>query len=165
MTSIAHYNILDPLGAGGIGEIFRARDMKVGRTVALKVVGPPVSEDPASLARLVEDATLAARLSHPNIASLWDVGEAVSETFDDIEALAIDCRFTDCRHRGEPRCAVKTAVENGRLSATRLESYLKLQDELGHLARQQDERAQLEQKRRSKIQGKALKAHLKSKSD
>jgi ribosome biogenesis GTPase len=94
---------------------------------------------------------------------LWDVGEAVSETFDDVEALAIGCRFTDCRHRDEPRCAVKAAVEDGRLSATRLESYLKLQDELGYLARQQDERAQLEQKRRSKIMGKALKQHLKSK--
>jgi ribosome biogenesis GTPase / thiamine phosphate phosphatase len=94
---------------------------------------------------------------------LWDVGEAVRETFDEIEALAIDCRFTDCRHRDEPRCAVKAAVEDGRLSAARLESYLKLQDELGHLARQQDERAQLEHKRRSKIMGKALKQHLKSK--
>jgi ribosome biogenesis GTPase len=94
---------------------------------------------------------------------LWDVGEAVKETFDEIEALAIDCRFTDCRHRDEPRCAVKAAVEAGRLSGARLESYLKLQDELGHLARQQDERAQLEHKRRSKIMGKALKQHLKSK--
>jgi ribosome biogenesis GTPase / thiamine phosphate phosphatase len=94
---------------------------------------------------------------------LWDVGDAMSETFDDIEALAIDCRFTDCRHRDEPRCAVKAAVEGGRLSATRLGSYLKLQDELGYLARQQDERAQLEERRRSKIMGKALKQHLKSK--
>ena len=94
---------------------------------------------------------------------LWDVGEAVSETFDDIEALAADCRFTDCRHRDEPRCAVKAAVEEGKLSAARLESYLKLQDELGYLARQQDERAQLEEKRRNKIMGKALKQHLKTK--
>jgi ribosome biogenesis GTPase len=94
---------------------------------------------------------------------LWDVGDAVSETFDDIEALAADCRFGDCRHRDEPRCAVKTAVEEGRVSADRLQSYLKLQDELGYLARQQDERAQLEEKRRNKIMGKALKQHLKSK--
>jgi ribosome biogenesis GTPase len=94
---------------------------------------------------------------------LWDVGDAVSETFDDIEALAPECRFTDCRHREEPRCAVKAAVEEGKLSAARLESYLKLQDELGYLARQQDERAQLEEKRRSKIMGKALKQHLKTK--
>jgi ribosome biogenesis GTPase len=94
---------------------------------------------------------------------LWDVGEAVSETFDDIEALAVQCRFSDCRHRDEPDCAVKTAVAEGQLSAARLESYLKLNDELGYLARQQDERAQLEAKRRSKIMGKALKQHLKSK--
>jgi ribosome biogenesis GTPase len=94
---------------------------------------------------------------------LWDVNEAVSETFDDIEALASECRFSDCRHRDEPRCAVKAAVEEGRLSAARLASYLKLQDELGYLARQQDERAQLEEKRRSKIMGKALKQHLKTK--
>jgi len=94
---------------------------------------------------------------------LWDVNEAVSETFDDIEALAPECRFSDCRHRDEPRCAVKAAVEEGKLSADRLASYLKLQDELGYLARQQDERAQLEEKRRSKIMGKALKQHLKTK--
>ena len=94
---------------------------------------------------------------------LWDVGDAVSETFDDIEALASDCRFTDCRHRDEPRCAVKAGVEEGKLSAARLESYLKLQDELGYLARQQDERAQLEEKRRNKIMGKALKQHLNTK--
>ena len=94
---------------------------------------------------------------------LWDVGEAFSETFEDVEALAGGCRFTDCRHRDEPRCAVKAAVDEGRLSAARLESYLKLQDELGYLARQQDERAQLEEKRRSKIMGKALKQHLKTK--
>ena len=94
---------------------------------------------------------------------LWDVGEAVKETFDDIEALALECRFSDCRHRDEPRCAVKGAVAEGRLSASRLESYLKLRDELGHLARQQDQRAQIEQKRRGKIGAKALRQHLKSK--
>jgi ribosome biogenesis GTPase / thiamine phosphate phosphatase len=94
---------------------------------------------------------------------LWDVSEAVKETFDDIEALALECRFSDCHHRDEPRCAVKAAVEEGRLSASRLQSYLKLQDELGHLARQQDQRAQIEQKRRGKIGAKALRQHLKSK--
>jgi ribosome biogenesis GTPase len=93
---------------------------------------------------------------------LWDVGEAVSETFEDIESLAAGCRFSDCRHRDEPRCAVKAAVDEGRLPAARLGSYLKLQDELAYLARQQDERAQLEEKRRSRIMGKAVKQHLKS---
>ena len=81
---------------------------------------------------------------------LWDVGDAVRETFDDIEALAAGCHFTDCQHRGEPRCAVKDAAAAGRIDAARLESYLRLQDELAFLARQQDERAQLDEKRRAR---------------
>jgi ribosome biogenesis GTPase / thiamine phosphate phosphatase len=94
---------------------------------------------------------------------LWDVNEAVRETFDDIEAVGASCHFTDCRHRDEPRCAVKAAVEDGRLAADRLESYLKLQEELSALAKQQDERALLERKREGRIMGKALKARLKDK--
>jgi ribosome biogenesis GTPase len=94
---------------------------------------------------------------------LWDASEGVRDTFDDIEALAGDCHFTDCRHRDEPRCAVKAAVDDGRIPADRVASYLKLQDELAYLARQQDERAQIEVKRRGKIGAKALRQHLKSK--
>ena len=94
---------------------------------------------------------------------LWDVGEAVSETFVDIEALALECRFGNCRHRDEPRCAVKAAVADGRISPVRLESYLKLQDEVAFLARQQDARAAIEEKRRSKVIHKSLKQHLKTK--
>ena len=75
-TPIAHYNILDRLGEGGIGEAFRARDTKVGRTVALKLVSPAIAADPARLRRLLDAAAAATALSHPNIATLWDVGEA-----------------------------------------------------------------------------------------
>ena len=75
-SPIAHYNILDRLGEGGIGEVFRARDTKVGRTVALKIVSPAIAGDPQRLRRLLESAAAAAALSHPNIATLWDVGEA-----------------------------------------------------------------------------------------
>ena len=94
---------------------------------------------------------------------LWDVGEAVKETFDDIEALAGECHFTDCRHREEPRCAVKAAVADGRIPASRLESYHKLQDEIAFVERQQDERAQIEHKRREKVLGKAARSHIRSK--
>jgi ribosome biogenesis GTPase len=94
---------------------------------------------------------------------LWDASESVRGTFEDIEALAAECHFTDCRHRDEPRCAVKAAVEEGRIPADRLDSYHTLQSELAYLARQQDEREQIEAKRRGKIGAKALRAHLKSK--
>jgi len=93
---------------------------------------------------------------------LWDVGEAVRETFDDIEALAAGCRFGNCRHREEPRCAVKDAVEAGSLSAERLGSYLTLREEMAGLAQQQDERAQLEEKRRSKTTSRPPRPHLKA---
>lgn len=76
MTTIAHYNLLDRIGEGGLGEVYRARDTKVGRTVALKVVGEAIAGDPAARAQLQERAAAASALSHPNIATLFDVGEA-----------------------------------------------------------------------------------------
>jgi ribosome biogenesis GTPase len=94
---------------------------------------------------------------------LWDAADGVRATFEDVETLSADCRFTDCRHRGEPDCAVTAAVVAGALTAERLDHYLKLQDELAFLARQQDERAQIEEKRRGKIGAKALRQHLKAK--
>jgi serine/threonine protein kinase len=75
-SPIAHYNILDRLGEGGIGEVYRARDTKVGRTVALKLISPAIAGDPSRLQRLLESATAAAALSHPNIATLWDIGQS-----------------------------------------------------------------------------------------
>lgn len=75
-SPIAHYNILDRLGEGGIGEVYRARDTKVGRTVALKLVSPAIASDPARLQRLLDAAGAALALSHPNIATLWDLGES-----------------------------------------------------------------------------------------
>jgi ribosome biogenesis GTPase / thiamine phosphate phosphatase len=94
---------------------------------------------------------------------LWDVGAAVEQTFDDVEQYAAECHFSDCRHRDEPRCAVKAAVSEGRLPAARLESYLSLQKELAHLARQQDQKALLDQKRRGRIGAKSLRQSLRLK--
>jgi len=94
---------------------------------------------------------------------LWDAPEGVRQTFDDIETLAPGCHFGNCRHRDEPKCAVKQAVAEGTLDAARLESYVKLQDELSFLAQQQDQRAQIEERRRAKVATKALNAHLKTK--
>jgi ribosome biogenesis GTPase len=87
---------------------------------------------------------------------LWDVSDAVEQAFDDVETVAAACHFTDCRHRDEPRCAVKAAVEAGELKATRLESYHKLQDELRYLAARQDVRTRLDEKRRSKAATRAM---------
>jgi ribosome biogenesis GTPase len=87
---------------------------------------------------------------------LW-VAETATESFDDIEELARTCHFTDCRHRDEPRCAVKRAVEEGRLTPERLASFHKLQDEVRALEARRDVRAQIEDKRRWKTINKSLK--------
>jgi ribosome biogenesis GTPase len=78
---------------------------------------------------------------------LWDVDEGVEETFADIEALAVDCRFSDCEHDREPGCAVQAAVEAGTLSAARLESYRRLLRELRALATRQDHQNRLYERR------------------
>ena len=87
---------------------------------------------------------------------LWDVAGAVGVTFGDIESLALTCHFSNCRHRNEPRCAVKVAVAKGGLAQARLDSYLKLQVELALLAKQQDERQQIEDRRRGRGTGRPL---------
>jgi serine/threonine protein kinase len=75
MQPIAHYNILERLGIGALGDVYRARDLKVGRTVALMTPPPEVIADPADRARFLADARAATALNHPNIAWLFDVVE------------------------------------------------------------------------------------------
>jgi ribosome biogenesis GTPase len=94
---------------------------------------------------------------------LWESQTGFSDTFGDIDELATDCRFVDCRHAGEPGCAVADAIKEGRLSEDRFKSYQKLQRELAHLERKQDARAQSEEKRRIKGIMKSLRHHPKYK--
>ncbi|MBB6454799.1 ribosome biogenesis GTPase [Salirhabdus euzebyi] len=64
---------------------------------------------------------------------LWGTEESVHQAFDDIEALAAQCRFIDCKHETEPHCAVKDAIHKGKLDVERLESFRKLEREVRHL--------------------------------
>jgi ribosome biogenesis GTPase / thiamine phosphate phosphatase len=93
---------------------------------------------------------------------LWESG-AVRDAFGDVETLADSCRFRDCRHREEPGCAVLEAVESGTLAPGRLESYHKLQNEQAFHARQVDQRAQIEERRRWKVLTKAAEKRIKEK--
>jgi ribosome biogenesis GTPase len=81
----------------------------------------------------------------------------VLETFEDIETIGAGCHFTDCRHRDEPRCAVKQAVEDGTLAPERLAGYLKLQDELESLESRKQVREQINVKRRYKTISRSMK--------
>jgi len=73
-TRLGSYEVLSPLGAGGMGEVYRARDRKLGRDVAVKVLPQSVASDPDTLARFEREAKAIAALSHPNILSIFDFG-------------------------------------------------------------------------------------------
>ena len=81
---------------------------------------------------------------------LWTDQPGLDTVFDDIAALAAGCRFRDCRHRGEPGCAVWLAVDERRLDESRLAAYDKLQREVAHLEARLDERVAAERKREIK---------------
>jgi ribosome biogenesis GTPase len=87
---------------------------------------------------------------------LWTTSEGLGATFADIEELAEDCRFRDCRHQGEPGCAVEGAIAAGDLGRDRLHSYHKLQREQQWIDQRQDARASLNSKRRWKTIHKAM---------
>ncbi len=92
---------------------------------------------------------------------LWTTSDGLEATFADIEELAEDCRFRDCRHEGEPGCAVEGAIAAGDLSSDRLHSYHKLQREQQWIDQRQDARASLNSKRRWKTIHKAMRDHPK----
>jgi ribosome biogenesis GTPase len=93
---------------------------------------------------------------------LWDAEEGLEAAFPEIEALAEHCRFRDCRHDGEPGCAVFAAVEDGSIPARRLESYHRLRAEMDALARRQDERAWKNKDQTGKTISRAVKQFYKS---
>ena len=70
-TRLGHYEILEPIGQGGMGEVYRARDTKLERDVAIKVLPKAVASDQELLARLEREAKVLASLNHPNIAAIY----------------------------------------------------------------------------------------------
>src|SRR5688572_7860008 len=74
-TRLGRYEIVSPLGAGGMGEVFRARDPKLQREVAIKIVTANQSTDAAAVARMVRESHIVASLNHPNIVTIYDAGE------------------------------------------------------------------------------------------
>src|SRR5271169_3581637 len=74
-TKLGPYEIVAPIGAGGMGEVYRARDSRLKREVAIKVLPESFARDPERIARFEREARAASALNHPNIVSVHDVGE------------------------------------------------------------------------------------------
>jgi serine/threonine protein kinase len=74
-TKLGRYEIRSKIGAGGMGEVYQARDMEIGRDVAIKVLPATFSADKDRLQRFQQEACAAGALNHPNILSIYDVGK------------------------------------------------------------------------------------------
>ncbi|MEP6769146.1 MAG: protein kinase, partial [Acidobacteriota bacterium] len=75
-TRLGPYEIVSPLGAGGMGEVYRARDARLGRDVAIKVMPDALAHDPERLARFEREAQVLASLNHPQIAAIYGVEDS-----------------------------------------------------------------------------------------
>jgi serine/threonine protein kinase len=86
-TRLGPYEIVSPLGAGGMGEVYRARDIRLDRAVAIKVLPSEVASDPERLRRFEQEARAASALNHPNILTIYDVGSADSTSYIAMELI------------------------------------------------------------------------------
>src|SRR5258707_884469 len=102
-TRFGPYEIQAPLGAGGMGEVYRARDTKLGRDVAIKILPQIFTSDPERLARFEREARMLAALNHPYIGAIYGIEEAKSvhalvlelvegDTVDSTDIWMIQCR-------------------------------------------------------------------------
>ena len=80
-SKLAHYEVLEPIGKGGMGEVYRARDGKLGRDVAIKILPEEFSQDQERLARFEREARILAQLDHANIATLHGLEEHEGRQF------------------------------------------------------------------------------------
>ena len=86
-TALGHYEVLSPLGKGGMGEVYRAMDRTLGREVAIKVLPDAFGHDPIRVARFKQEARAAAALNHPNICAIHEVGDHDGQPFIVMELL------------------------------------------------------------------------------
>src|ERR1700738_1265730 len=80
-TCLGAYEVLTQIGAGGMGEVYQARDTKLGRDVAIKVLPESFAHDPDRLSRFQREAKMLASLNHPNIAAIYGLGEDAGTSY------------------------------------------------------------------------------------
>jgi len=114
-TSLGPYKILAPLGAGGMGEVYRAHDTRLGRDVAIKVLSPHLAETPELRARFEREARTISQLDHPHICVLHDIGH--QDGIDYLVMELLEGRPLPIGSRGD-RCPCRKCSRSGCKSPT-----------------------------------------------